>query len=308
MMAAAGRPRHTLHTVLELEGRGGLRKYPLLGPPVMLYGCDERDDVPSFDGWAVWRGPAPGWYSAERRADGTRPSPFDGFRRILDDADPDHELVFFENDLAPCINAVPRIGMVELPPRALCASFFDFRQAFPSPGLWTYPPGLPLHGAQCLKINARHLRALRELARGYTGTAWDVFMSDAARALGLELLQYVPSLVQHTGTTSSTFAPGGRRPIAPNFPGIDFDALRDEAPDPVVQGFCPEVQASNYCTLHDTEHELAGQCPALTLEPAAMRTQRCGCKIFERNVDGFCMCHHGPSTHPELGACGAAPV
>ena len=260
MMSIAGREPITSDTCKALSA-AGLDELTIV--PVLHYNCPPGRPSPEAPGWRVERHHAGlvTYSQAEiaARFRGRGKSPWLDFLRVIQSFDAGADAIFFEDDLLPCKNAVRRMVELEVPDGVGLVSFFDYRNEWPRPGLWTNPTGREFHGAQALKIPARVLPRLQALAlENVTIPCWDIWLGRAMEILGLSIAHYAPSLVQHVGM-ASMYAPGVPRPMADNFPGEDFDAL-GPCPDPIPIVPRPPVK-DVFCELHREFHPAGRTCP-----------------------------------------------
>jgi len=150
------------------------------------------------------------------------------------------DLIFFEDDLLLCRNAVKRMIAQQVPDDVSFVTFFDMKEVAPgsAPGLYRRPaagshaPGF--WGAQCLKFCPSALRCLASKDWRHDGNMNSPMASDIQ--LGWILSKFsekpwlgvhIPNLVEHVGHSSGCFpgiglAASYRR--ATNFPGQFFNA------------------------------------------------------------------------------------
>lgn len=151
------------------------------------------------------------------------------------------DLLFFEDDLMLCRNAVTRMIAQRVPEDIGIVTFFDMKEVPPGagPGLYRTPAegkqGTGFWGAQCLKFPFETLRHLAdrnwdEESRGGSKMASDILMGRilTKHPQRKNLAVHIPNLVEHVGHASACFpglslTPRWRR--ATNFLGRDFDAL-----------------------------------------------------------------------------------
>lgn len=209
VFAIPGREKVTRATLDALDGPGGGSKLT----------CDRI---------LFWSGPTPpievpaGW-RAEWRQQSERGSvaAMSDFRAALDVVG-DRDLVFIEDDVLPCKNALPY--MVAWP-SPYVTHFFN--GSWTPHGLRKLPPG-GFEYSQALKIPARIVEALRKNPPASKGPkdGWDLAIGRQLFKMGEPLYQH-RSLVQHVGF-DSMWTPGNnlakRRP-AQDWPGVEFDAL-----------------------------------------------------------------------------------
>ena len=162
-------------------------------------------------------------------------------RLVVESANSERDLLFFEDDLQLCRNAVRRMAAQRVPDDAGVVTFFDMKEVAPgaAPGLYRRPAdghhGSGFWGAQCLRISREALAYLAgrnwlEESRGDSRMASDILMGRhlAKHARRRHLAVHIPNLVEHVGHASACFpglslSPRWRR--ATNFPGRGFDAL-----------------------------------------------------------------------------------
>lgn len=136
----------------------------------------------------------------------------------------DRDLVFIEDDVYPCRNAVPY--MVRLASPHVVHFFNASSPMFPY-GLRALPPG-GFEFSQALRIPAPVVKALRASPPTSRGRfdGWDLAIGMCLHRMRLPLFQH-RSLVRHTGFRSM-WNPGNdiaARLPARDYPGDDFDAL-----------------------------------------------------------------------------------
>jgi len=151
------------------------------------------------------------------------------------------DLLFFEDDLLLCRNAVKRMIAQRVPEDVGIVTFFDMKEVAPgaAPGLYRRPAdghhGSGFWGAQCLRIHSESLAYLADRnwldeSRGDSRMASDILMGRhlAKHPKRRHLAVHTPNLVEHVGHASACF-PGlslsQRWRRATNFPGRGFDAL-----------------------------------------------------------------------------------
>lgn len=209
VFAIPGREETTRATVEALDGLGGGSQ---LDCEKILFwsGATGPIDVPA--GWrAVWR-------MQDKRGSVAALSDFVAMLDVVGDRD----LVFIEDDVMPCKNAL-RYMVAWDGPHA--THFFNPR------GVAVGPRQLPPLGfdfSQALKIPARVVAALRAAPPTSIGPkdGWDLAIGRCLHRLGEPLYQH-RSLVQHVGF-QSLWTPGNnlaKRMPGRDWPGADFDAL-----------------------------------------------------------------------------------
>lgn len=209
MFAIPGREDISRATLAALDGPGGGSK---LTCDRILFWTGTAPPIEAPPGWITWHNNHSERGSAAALAD---------FWRVLDVVG-DRDLIFFEDDVLPCRNALPYMLAW---PSPYVTHFFN--------GGWFAlgPRKLPKGGfeySQAIKLPARIVRALRANPPKSLGPrdGWDLAIGRQLAAMGEPLYQH-RSLVQHVGFTSM-WQPGNnlakRRP-AHDFPGADFDAL-----------------------------------------------------------------------------------
>jgi len=264
MIAASSRPNTVRRTFLQVTEHAGLRRLVESGripKPWVYYAKRYHEVTPDYiktsDVWEV--------------TEVLRARPFiTNFYQMFQRANPAHDFVFMEDDLAPCLNAVERIVSEPVPIWAGVLSFFDYRNEFPRPGVYPHPGPREFWGSQCLKFSSRDMAELKGMAKPGAlifSDGTDVWSGIAAAKLGKGVAQYSPSIVQHIGMLSA-YSPGRDRPVANNFPGERFDAMGDSA-DPVLPGSWEGVTESLWCPLHRKNHEPKdfGRCPGIVSAP-----------------------------------------
>lgn len=155
------------------------------------------------------------------------------------------DLLFFEDDLLLCRNAVKRMIAQRVPDDVGIVTFFDMKEVAPgaAPGLYRRPAdghhGSGFWGAQCLRIHRESLAYLAdrnwlERGQGDPRMSSDLIMGRllASHPFRKHLAIHIPNLVEHVGKSSACFngltlGPRWRR--ASNFIGTEQDA----APLPV---------------------------------------------------------------------------
>lgn len=162
-------------------------------------------------------------------------------RLVVESSATGRDLLFFEDDLQLCRNAVRRMAAQRVPDDVGIVTFFDMKEVAPgaAPGLYRRPAdghhGSGFWGAQCLRIHREALAFLAvrnwlDESRGDSRMASDILMGRhlAKHAKRRHLAVHIPNLVEHVGHASACFpglslSPRWRR--ATNFPGRGFDAL-----------------------------------------------------------------------------------
>ena len=162
-------------------------------------------------------------------------------RLIVHSAAMGRDLLFFEDDLLLCRNAVSRIIAQRVPEDTGIVTFFDMKEVPPgtAPGLYRTPAegkqGSGFWGAQCLKFPLETLIHLANKNWEEEGRIGSKMASDILIGRILtkhptrkNLAVHIPNLVEHIGHASACFpgltlTPRWRR--ATNFLGRDFDAL-----------------------------------------------------------------------------------
>lgn len=151
------------------------------------------------------------------------------------------DLLFFEDDLLLCRNAVKRMIAQQVPDDVGIVTFFDMKEVAPgaAPGLYRRPAdghhGSGFWGAQCLRIHSESLAYLADKnwlddSLGDGRMASDILLGRimARHPARNRLVVHVPNLVEHVGNASACFpglslSPRWRR--ATNFYGRSFDAM-----------------------------------------------------------------------------------
>lgn len=265
VISVQGREYLTGQTLGALMGRGGLGA---TGMRARLFWSGTRE-APAYPGWEVVTS------GIERPASLS-------VLRIFEACDPKNDLLFFEDDVIPCVNAVPVAASVGFPGDAGLISFFDYRCEWPSPGLFIAPKrGRHLWGSQALKIPARVVQALIPMLRKKIGedrvaglmtpkqANWDTWMGQAVEELGLGIYHYSPTLFQHGGAKCSVANEGVHHPYAKNFPGENWDATQ-VCPDPVPEGIFTEYFKP--CIFHGVTHPRGVVCRYWPIKHEEQRT------------------------------------
>lgn len=150
-------------------------------------------------------------------------------------------LLYFEDDVLPCKNAIERMISVGVPDEAAFTTFFDMKEFYPGAphGLYEVPlrgiDGRGFWGLQAVTMNGdvlaklhkqQHLAQRSNELRNHS----DMVLIEAMEQLGYEsYAAHIPCLVEHTGYTDSAiwqFESHDISRTATNFKGIDFDALQ----------------------------------------------------------------------------------
>lgn len=249
-MSCVGRTRTTEFAARALMNPGGLCDLPSI--PRMYYGSAAGDPLPSCPGWDISRQPK-------------GPPLLPLFFQVLRETSSDSDLLFFEDDVTPCLNAVLAMAAFEVPAQYGMVTFFDYFNRYPNAGLFPYPGSWDLYGSQAFKIPARMIPVLK-LAMSDLSDAqgWDVWLGRKVREAGLDVAIHSPSLVQHIGVNSSVYAPGSTgRPEALNFPGELFDASNEKIQGPVKTGTWTKLVESDYCSFHGVCGATHRACPKI---------------------------------------------
>ena len=209
VFAIPGREATTASTLANLDGPGGGSK---LTCDRILFWTGTAPPIEAPHGWITIHNNHPRRGSIAAMQD---------FGTMLE-AVGDRDLIFLEDDVLACRNALPY--MVAWP-GPYVTHFFN--GGWLPHGPRKLPPG-GFEYSQALKIPARIVRALRASPPVSIGPrdGWDLAVGRQLARMGEPLYQH-RSLVQHVGFTS-LWQPGNelakRRP-AQDFPGPDFDAL-----------------------------------------------------------------------------------
>lgn len=256
LMAASTRPNALKYTYERLTDHAGIRRLVAEGRiarPWLWYNKRRNENTPDYFDRELWD------VSEHHKG---RPFVL-AFFRMFKDANPDADLIFIEDDLAPCANAIEKVISLDVPAEVGAVTFFDYRREWTSQGLFNHPGPRDLWGSQCLRFPARHMPALKKLAADGTiavreGT--DAWTGLACQHLGLHVAGWSPTIFQHTGMLSA-YAPGRTPPVALNFPGENFDAMADWDGIPATQWHQPKENM--WCPLHRKEHDAKdfGRCP-----------------------------------------------
>lgn len=251
VISVAGREPLTKQTVDALATRGGLVESGLKGT-VFWFGTI---NPPAFVGWEV------------KASTPLLPVSFE-LLRVFESASPGADLLFLEDDVIPCRNALIAAANVPFPDNAGLISFYDYRRELTHPGMFKADKRT-LMGSQAVKFPARAIpdfvRLLRIKAAKDQETGklkawqvgWDTWMGLACEKLGLDVWHYSPSLFQHGGAKWSVANDGSRHYYTENFPGEDWDALT-ECPDPVPSGWFQEFYRT--CRFHGRTHPNGAVC------------------------------------------------
>lgn len=209
VFAIPGREATTAATLEALDGPGGGSK---LMCDRILFWTGLTPPVPA----------PPGWITVHN-AHGERGSiaALSDFWKMLDTVG-DRDLVFLEDDVMPCRNALPYMVAWASP---YVTHFFNGSRV--AHGVRKLPPG-GFEFSQTIKIPARIVAKLRANPPTSKGPrdGWDLAIGRQLAKLGEPLYQH-RSLVQHVGF-QSMWNPGNnlaKRLPAQDFPGPDFDAL-----------------------------------------------------------------------------------
>jgi hypothetical protein len=230
VISVQGRETLTRQTLEALAVRGGMAKRGMRG---RFYWSGTTAPPTVHESWDVITCPI------------DRPHTI-SLMRLFRGVTPGADLLFFEDDIIPCRNAVVAACNFEVPESAGLVSFFDYRSEWSRPGTFIAPINRDLWGSQAIKIPWRVLVNLipmleEKIAMDAANkaspakSAWDTWMGHAVEELGYRIGHYSPTLFQHGGAKFSIANIGTRHPYARNFPGEDWDALT-ECPDPVPSG------------------------------------------------------------------------
>lgn len=197
----------------------------------------------------------PGWSFAATHPSGEAIGTKSSMLAVLHAAAGSERLIYLEDDIVLCKNAISFVARYEMPLDVAFVSFCDIKNAAPRPGLtvcpgydYDAPMGQGGHwGNQMLLIPGRSLRFLRDAVAlpdwGDARIASDIMLGISLatgpapwRTYGI----YSPSLAQHVGERSlvnpNAVARGfGRDTLT--FPGTAFDAMTlamDPPRQPVV--------------------------------------------------------------------------
>jgi hypothetical protein len=149
------------------------------------------------------------------------------------------DVLFFEDDVYLCRNAVRRMRQVTVPDRCGCLTFFDMKEVpRDSPaGLYRRMPrqirDWSFWGCQALKLPADMVRWLADRNWGACRVGGTRMASDTVLGRLIvehpdrnEVAVHIPCLVQHVGHLSACFPglPLTAKRTASNFAGAEFDA------------------------------------------------------------------------------------
>lgn len=209
VFAIPGREEVTRATVDAMEGPGGGSQ---LDCDRILFWSGPTAPIEVPPPWqAIWR-------LQEQRGSVAAMSDFAAMLDVVGDRD----LVFIEDDVRPCRNALRYMVAWDSPH---VTHFFNAKGT--TCGLLKLPPG-GFEFSQTLKIPARivaRLRAEPPKSRG-PNDGWDLAIGRCLYTMGEPLYQH-RSLVQHVGH-KSMWNPASKlaqRFPGHDFPGVDFDAL-----------------------------------------------------------------------------------
>lgn len=245
VISVAGREPLTEITVEALATRGGLIESGLEGR-VYWFGIREPAE---FRGWKVSTSIQLAPVSLE-------------LLQVFKGVPAGSDLLFLEDDVIPCRNAIIAAANVPFPDGAGLISFYDYRNEWKSPGIFK-ADRRTLMGSQAVKFPARIMpeltarlaqKAREDSAAGRMKAwqvGWDTWMGKAMEAMGLDVWHYAPSLFQHGGAKWSVANMGSSHKYAANFPGQDWDALT-ECPDPIPSGWFQEIYRE--CRFHKVVH------------------------------------------------------
>lgn len=203
LFAVPGREQLTWKTLRLLDDRGG----PFTGPRFVVWSAPQ--DQPPIGM------PQEHWWPLHLRQLQQMGGAAELWRTL--EAFRGHDVVFFEDDVVPCLNVLPYLERWETPPEAAFTTFFNGQRV---------PEGVHMPGAdatpyfwfsQCLKLPARFVDQV--VAGGPPqNRSQDVALGLAARRLGLGIY-YHRSLVQHVGAESI------------GQPGAKLEGIREPASD-----------------------------------------------------------------------------
>lgn len=245
-------------TIRELEERG---RAWVLGRRTVFYAARDRDPNPDLPtGWRVvrWRGPNGG--------------PSD-HRTMIAHLDPTMDAILLEDDVQPCVNAVPAMVATEVPADCAWVSFYDWGGHYtqPEPGLYRHGYEKAFWGVQAIRVPARVLAKAwkwrTEFSHLSLTEGQDVWWGRIADCLNLKKAFLCPNLVQHVGR-DSLFAAGGDltgvRAQSTRFPGEEWDALADVPARIEQSGYARERTRITWCEFHGAHHPDPLICPDVT--------------------------------------------
>lgn len=247
-------------TLRELDVRGGgdqfSRKGIYCGTMGPAYG-----QPATRDGWSLhtWPGPL---------------GQVNDFRQLLSRLDPSSPVVFLEDDIQPCRNALIRIAQTPVPSDCAFLAFYDSGVAGvgafftgPDPGVYKRPSLGVFYGTQAVRIEAHVIRDLLTFPcnQGHAPGS-DFWLAHYAAGRGLKLAVHSPSLVQHVGLDSECASgsrlAGVRQPTM-RFPGEDWDAM-----GPLIRcdwaGPATERPEITWCAFHGIHHPDPLGCPSVS--------------------------------------------
>lgn len=246
VISVEGREDLTNATLVNLRDRGGLLAGGLKGT---VY-WSGKGDAPLFEGWRVKKFPI------------ERPASL-SLQRVFEGTEPGNDLLFLEDDVVPCRNALIAACNFEMRRNMGLISFYDYRCEWPTPGVFAAPKGRWLAGSQAVKFSAEFLSMVMPLIEKKVEfdtlngkllpwqAGWDTWMGFAVEHAGMDVYHYAPSLFQHGGATWSIANEGAGHPYALNFPGEDWDAL-SPCPNPIPTGSWTRVYQK--CKFHGRTH------------------------------------------------------
>jgi hypothetical protein len=246
VISLQGREPLTVETVSSIEARGGCNGFRR-----RLYWSGKDVQGPEFQGWETISCPI------------DKPASL-SVLRIFESVERGNHLLFLEDDVIPCTNAVAAVNNIEIPADAGLINLFDYRGEWPRPGMFIAPIKRDMWGSQAVLIPSHVVEALIiplrmkiahdriQVKMSAQAAAWDTWMGKAVEMLGFRVYHHSPSLFQHGGARWSISNPGARHPFAKNFPGVDHDAL-GPCPDPIVTGTWNIVPRT--CPFHRVQHE-----------------------------------------------------
>jgi hypothetical protein len=198
--------------------------------------CAERyvvvdgQEPPAVPGWAVQ-------LSSKPEPQGVRATMWRAFAHAV--AAGVDRLIYCEDDIIPCKNAIRYIAALSVPDDVAFIDFHDITELpnATTPGLYRMPPHGIRHtgyvGNLCMLIPNRTLRyfmrkdpfAVMPAARNHADTAIGQLVS---RSMWPRYVVHIPRLVRHVGVTSAAHTGAIRAAavtVTINYPGDDFDAL-----------------------------------------------------------------------------------